>query len=182
MKVSDLIIAAVRSSDVTKHTKTEIDCYTFDIVSKLPSTVKTLKIWTDGPNNQFKNKFIAALIKVFEQRFNLKIYWNFFATSHGKGCVDGFGATVKNRVKRIVKSGKFTVNCSNDFTEAFNSESSVIDLKDFPELKMEKISEILNLNQIFAQAKPVRDIFNYHQIQVVGDNIVGFNISSKGYE
>lgn len=32
--------------------------------------------------------------------------WNFFATSHGKGVVDGLGGTVKRSVWRYVRSGK----------------------------------------------------------------------------
>ncbi len=35
--------------------------------------------------------------------------WNFFATSHGKGAVDGLGGTVKRSVWRQMRSGNVHV-------------------------------------------------------------------------
>lgn len=70
------------------------------------------------------SSYSAALLKFFQNHFQIKIFWNFFATSHGKGCIDGIGAVVKNRVKRLVKSRKSVVNCSKDFVEAFNLRRS----------------------------------------------------------
>ncbi|XP_037050033.1 uncharacterized protein LOC119085183 isoform X2 [Bradysia coprophila] len=171
----------VIASDNLKHTKNEIACYLFDIVSKVPSTVKVLKVWSDGPNNQFKNKFIGALLKLLEVHFKIKIIWNFFATSHGKGCVDGIGAVVKNRVKRIVKSRKAIVNCAQDFVDSFNSEPSTIELIHFSTDDFEKSFKKFQIDATFQDAAPVANIFNSHQFQVVGSKVIGFFVSSEGY-
>lgn len=135
----------------------------------------------DGPNNQFKNKYMAALLKALEIRFNIKIFWNFFATSHGKGCVDGIGAVVKNRVKRIVKSRKAIVNCSEDFVNAFNSENSAIELIHFSPDKFLKAQKELNIDDLFAHAPPVTNTFSSHQFQVFNSKVLGFSVSDEGY-
>lgn len=74
--------------------------YIYKIFLTLPSTVKIVKIWSDGPTSQFKNKFIGAVILLLEKKFQVKIIWNFFATAHGKACVDGIGTTIKKRLEQ----------------------------------------------------------------------------------
>ena len=46
-----------------------------------------VNIWTDGPNSQFKNKYIFALATKCGDAFKLNIEWNYFAAlaGHGKG-------------------------------------------------------------------------------------------------
>ncbi len=154
----------------------------FSIISKVPSTVETMKIWSDGPNNQFKNRFIAALIEVFEKYKKIKIFWNFFATAHGKGSVDGIGAVVKNRVKRLIKSRQSIVHSSKDFCESFNSENSVIEVMHMPESEFIKIRETLKLDFVFATAPAVADVFSFHQLQCVDGKVKGFITSQEGYE
>lgn len=170
------------SSDNTSHTKFEIACYLFKIVSKIPPTVTTLKIWSDGPNSQFKNRFTAVLIKIIESSLKVKVFWNFFATAHGKGSVDGIGAVVKNRVKRLVKSRQSIVNCSSDFCKAFNSEKSVIDVMHMPETEFKKIQKNLNLDKVFASAPVVPDVSSFHQMQIIDGKVKGFITSEKDYE
>lgn len=174
-------VPQVICSDDTAHTKIQIAIYLFKILAKLPSKTEILKIWSDGPNNQFKNKYIAALIKPFEEIFKIKIYWNFFATSHGKGCVDGIGAVVKNRVRRLMNSRQKIVNGSSDFVDGFNSENSVIGVMNMTECEAEKIRSDLKLDDIFNSAKAVPKIFSYHQLQVINDKIVGNATSVEGY-
>ncbi|KAJ6647661.1 hypothetical protein Bhyg_02884 [Pseudolycoriella hygida] len=168
--------------DETSHTKDEIACYLYSIISKIPASVKTLKIWSDGPNNQFKNRFMGALIKLFQKMLNIQIFWNFFAASHGKGVVDGIGATVKTRVRRLVKSRRAIVENSKDFAKAFNSETSLIDVTHMPAAQAAKIRKDLDLEEVFASAPPVPDVFFCHQMQCVNDKIIAFPTSREGYD
>lgn len=171
----------VIASDNLKHTKNEIACYLFDIVSTIPSTVKVLKVWSDGPNNQFKNKFIAALLKLLEVHFAITIIWNFFATFHGKGCVDGIGAVVKNRVKRIVKTRKAIVNCAQDFVDSFKSQPSTIELIYFATDDFVKTFERFQIDATLQGEAPVANIFSSPQFQVIGSKVIAFFLSSEGY-
>lgn len=182
LKYCQEIFPKAISSDDTSHTKFEIACYMYKIIKKIPLTVKILKIWSDGPNSQFKNRFMATFVKTMETVFKVKVFWNYFATSHGKGNVDGIGAAVKNRVKRLVKSRHAIVNCSKDFTEAFNTEDSVIEVMDMNEKEMKKIRKDLQLDELFGSAPVVSDIFGFHQIQLINGNIIGFTTSQEGYD
>lgn len=170
------------SSDDTSHTKFEIAIYLYKILLKLPAKTKILKLWSDGPNNQFKNKFICALIPLFEKKFNVKIHWNFFATSHGKGCVDGLGSVVKNRVRRLVNSRQKIVNSSLDFVNAFNSEDSVMNVMHMSDSEAKKIRSDLKLDYIFDNAQPVPNIFSFHHVQVIGGKVIGHCTSQEGYK
>lgn len=60
-------------SDNLDHSKDTIVAYTYKILSKVPKEVEVVRLWSDGPNNQFKNKYMAATIKLFEAKFRKKI-------------------------------------------------------------------------------------------------------------
>ena len=48
---------------------------------------------------------------------DLKICWNFFATSHGKGVVDGIGSTLKRAVWRHVKAERAHVTNPSQYAD-----------------------------------------------------------------
>lgn len=50
-----------------------------------------------GPAPNLKNKFMAGFYHTLQKK-GLRIKWPFFATSHGKGVIDGLGGTVKRMV------------------------------------------------------------------------------------
>lgn len=54
-------------------TKETIVPYLYKLFTKLPSSMKILKIWSDGPSSQFKNKYIASIINHLEIEFGIKI-------------------------------------------------------------------------------------------------------------
>ena len=57
-----------------------------------------VSIRLDGPVSHFKNKFILAILAPVQRKHGIEITWNFFATSHSKGPVDGIGGAVKRLV------------------------------------------------------------------------------------
>ena len=59
----------------------------------------------DGAASQFKQRYLFSNLHHWEQNTQTKMIWNFFATSHGKGAVDGIGGTVKRSVWRFVRAG-----------------------------------------------------------------------------
>ena len=52
----------------------------------------------DGASSQFKQKYMFTNLTFLQEIYDVSITWNFFATSHGKGAVDGIGGDVKRRV------------------------------------------------------------------------------------
>ena len=90
----DQIISHVVVSDYMQHNKTSAVIFTDKILAKLPDDVTEVKIWTDGPASQFKNKYVIAAMKALSCNCHgAKLVWNFFATSHGKGPVECQGHT-----------------------------------------------------------------------------------------
>lgn len=146
----------------------------------LPEVV-ILKVWSDGPTSQFKNKYIAAMIPEFEKRFDLKIVWNYFATAHGKGCVDGIGATVKKIVHKHIKARDSIVDNSTDFVEAFKRTQSQILVEEVKEEEINKINDEVGTVELFSKAKNVQGIQSAHQIRNMYGKTVTFETSEEGY-
>lgn len=169
-------------SDNLKHTKETIIPYMYKLLTDLPKSVKVLKVWSDGPSSQFKNKFIAAMIARFEAEFGLKIYWNYFATSHGKGCVDGIGAIVKMVVRKHVRAREAIVNCAADFVSTFHRTESDISVEEVTETEFEEINNLLDTLTVYGSAKNVPDIASAHQLQVKDGKIVASDTSQEGYD
>lgn len=178
---NQIIQSKVYVSDVLDHTKNSIVPYLYKLLTDMPKTFKVLKIWSDGPSSQFKNKFMAAMIPQFEAEFGLKIYWNFFATSHGKGCVDGIGATAKTIVRKHIKTRDGIVNSAADFVAAFHRTPSKILVEEITEDEFADINNLLNTKSVFEEAKNVKNIKSAHQIQVINKKIVTFDTSKCGY-
>ena len=73
-------------------------------------------LYTDGPSSEFKNKYSLKIMSEIAKILQCEIRWQYFATSHGKGVVDGIGGAAKSAVRRRVlsKSGP-VVQCASDF-------------------------------------------------------------------
>lgn len=168
-------------SDNSSHTKETIVPYLWKLLSNMPSSLKILKIWSDGPSSQFKNKFMAALIPYFEERFQLKIIWNFFATAHGKGCVDGIGANVKSMVRKSIRARHIVVNNASDFVRACSMTQSKIAVEEMTNDAIIAINTDLKTEELFGRAKAIRHISDAHQLQMRGGKLVTFNTSKLGY-
>ena len=99
--------------------------YVSRLLEDIPATATSVSIWSDGPSSQFKNCYIAASLCLLEENHGIKILWNFFATSHGKGGpVDGIGDSVKCHVWTSVKTRKVIVNGTASFVLAYNAPES----------------------------------------------------------
>lgn len=168
-------------SDNLDHTKETIFAYLCKVLSRIPKNIKRVRIWSDGPSNQFKNKYMAAAIKILETKFRKKIIWNYHVTAHGKSCVDGIGAVAKNKIKRLVKSRKSVVNCAKDFVESFKSEKSSVELIEMSSADINKINATMKLDDIVKTAPTVKDISKFHQLQCINDTVKGFLFSKDGY-
>ena len=57
-------------------------------------------IYSDGPSNEFKNQYMMKLLHHVSKQHSAKFTWDYFATGHGKGMVDGIGGEVKSMVQQ----------------------------------------------------------------------------------
>lgn len=112
-------------TDDLDHSKRTIVPYIDRLFEELPKDITSVHIWSDGPSSQFKNKFIATALPVLEKKHKIKIFWSFFAASHGKGPTDGTGGALKNQVWTAVRTREVIVCNAMDFSGAIKKGSKV---------------------------------------------------------
>ena len=128
-------------SDNLSHTKDSVITFIDKLISELAdSSVKVLQLWSDGPSSQFKNCFIATAIPWVDEKYSVKLCWNFFASSHGKGPVDGIGGAIKIIATHKVIQWKLSIKDAFSFYQAVRNESKV--------------------NVYFVSADKIREMFN----------------------
>ena len=106
-------------SDDLNHTKYSIYVLMQHIFSHLKTTypdIEHINIFSDGPTSQFKQRVLFSNLYAWEMEHDLKITWNFFATSHGNGVVDGIGGTLKRTVWRHVKAERAHVMNASEYS------------------------------------------------------------------
>ena len=96
-------IIIVIASDNLVHSKDSVVAYIDMLLEMIADSVKTVSIWSDVPASQFKKRFTDAAMILLQEKHHIHIHWNFFATSHGKGPVDGIGGAVKRCMWTAVK-------------------------------------------------------------------------------
>ena len=57
---------------------------------KYPS-IEAINVFSDGAASQFKQQYLFSNLHVWEKGISVGLTRNIFATSHGKGAVDGIG-------------------------------------------------------------------------------------------
>ncbi|CAF4752823.1 unnamed protein product [Rotaria sp. Silwood2] len=152
---------ALPSLDVT-HDKFVVSSALEIILNHLESVipnVKEINCFSDGAASQFKQRFhFRNLVRIANER-RIDLSWHFFATSHGKGVVDGIGGTVKRLVwSSILASG--VCRSAEDFIKLPMKETNKIVLIEI------KISDIntskAKLESIFKAVKTVSETQKVH--------------------
>lgn len=77
--------------------------------------VTNVMIFSDNCAGQFKSKFTLSNLCFFEEDFGLTVEWNFLASFHGKGAMDGIDGALKRGVWTAVKSRKVIINDAAGF-------------------------------------------------------------------
>ena len=75
----------VITSDHLKHDKTPIFVFMDQLFSFKNLDINTMKVWSDRPNSQFKNKYVMGSLDLLSKKHDIDIIWNFSATSHWQG-------------------------------------------------------------------------------------------------
>ena len=158
------------ASDSLDHTKTSLIANSDKLLEFISFNTQEIHIFSNNATSLFKNKVVMSAIMHFEKKFNRIIFWHFFAAMHGKGVVDGVGATVKRLATNRVKSGKIGTQSANDFVNAIQD----INVKVLYLSEEEKSARnyALKLSQIIQQAKKVKDISKSHYFYVGKSQII----------
>lgn len=165
--------AFVLVSDNLEHGKNSVYTFMDMLIEKLVSrcmTITDLHIFSDGAASQFKSKFIMSILHVYEARYGIKIHWHFFATSHGKGVIDGIGGTVKAAVWRRARAGRL-IQTPKDFahTAAEVCPSIEVAYVSSDEIQSYCTEELESHWEII---KPVKNTQRMHSVKTFGHNKV----------
>lgn len=95
--------------------------------------------------------------------------WHFFATSHGKGVVDGIGGTIKRLVYQSVLSGQQCTSAA-DFINIGRSKTNNIELY---EIKQDQIDNAKKrLEPVFQSLKTLPETKKIHCVNVLSNNVI----------
>ncbi|CAF1301997.1 unnamed protein product [Didymodactylos carnosus] len=154
------------SNDVS-HDKFVVNSAIEIILNELKTHVPNLKqidFFSDGAASQFKQRFTFRNLIQIAHEYKIALSWNFFATSHGKGVVDGLGGTVK----RLVWSAALADdNCKSakDFVTLAQQKTKKIIITEITKNAIDNSK--LKLENIFKVAKSVPETLKTHSVKVI---------------
>jgi len=159
-------------SNDTSHSKFCVWTFLRKIVSDIKENdplVDKLMIFSDNCAGQFKNKYSMSALGQMEADFSIDIEWNFFASSHGKGAVDGIRGTVKRHVWTAVKGNRNVhIETANDFHKYIVDK--VNGVKSFYIDKSEILDNTSFLQIYWQNVLPIPDIQSSHHFRVYDSN------------
>ena len=109
-------------------------------------------------------------IEMLSEMYNIKIISNFSTTSHGKGPLDGVGATLNRIAADTVRRSESIMNSPQDFYSAVMDSSLKVICILVDEFQVHV--ENLGLQKIFESVQPIPDITKYHYIEFENKNVV----------
>lgn len=155
-------------SDYLEHDKYAVNAFLREIIKdlKLITSFSSLHIFSDGAASQFKQRYNLCNLTYFCKEFEIKdVEWHFFATSHGKGAVDGIGAQIKRLAWMQVLSEKTIINSALDFYNAVKEKDIKIKVIF---VKGEDISASKSeLDERFRDALAIPNIQKMHHFKTV---------------
>ena len=95
-----------------------------EIISMMPDANENT-FFSDDAASQFKNRFLLQHLTTMMEQTGVDFEWNYFASFHGKGVVDGTSGTLKRLVWMEIMAG---VRCSSakDFVTICNQKTKAI--------------------------------------------------------
>ena len=106
----------------------------------------------------------------------MQLSWHFFATSHGKGVVDGIGESTKRLVYRSILSGQKCTSAA-DFISIARSKTNNIELCETKQYRIDNAKS--KLERIFQLLKSVPDTKQIHSINVFSNNLINHKYYSS---
>ena len=160
-------------SDELQHGKMSVYAFMTHILTDLKQkypTVQQIDVFSDGASSQFKQRFLFSNLQMWEQQFHTELKWHFFATSHGKGVVDGLGGTVKRSVWRYVRSGKAQATTALSFFQVAMDRNPNIHIHFIPKTHIEKNKATLDSH--WDKTIPVPNTHKLHSVKPKGKHFL----------
>lgn len=140
----------------------------FQHLQRTCSNVKDVKIFSVGAGSQFKNKFTLSNLVYVHDDFKLNIAWEFMATSHGKGAVDGIGAVLKQKLWSAIRSRKIILKDAKDCHKYL--ENNINGVKTFLAEENELKSIQKKFQARWKAVTPIPNVKKMHSFKVSSNN------------
>lgn len=146
-------------SDYMGHDKFAVsvfnECITENLNQKRSLPIKKIDVFSDGAAQHFKQRFNFVNTTLS----TIPTDWHFFATSHGKGAVDGIGGTVK----RVVQTAILTRRAEPTDAKTFASCAELLTNINIIYVSKDKVeSSKQNLNVLWADILALPSTHNIH--------------------
>lgn len=96
--------------------------------------------------------------------------WNFFATSHGKGAVDGVGAIVKRKVWQLVRAQNLILKDAHDFYRLAKSNIDGVKLIYVTENDIKTTTQYLG--EKWLNIKNITGVKSHHHFSSLNENFI----------
>lgn len=162
-------------SDEMHHDKYSVLAFNraiFKHAAEQKKVFENVHMFSDGAGGQFKNKYtLGAVVQPKLMNENISsLDWSFFATSHGKGPVDGIGATVKRAVWRRIMQRKVVINTAQEFAHVASESCPNISVL---YVDSHEVSEVKNeVEGIWATNEAIPKIRGNHYFCGSSDGII----------
>ena len=158
-------------SDELQHTKPSVHAFMTYIFSSLKAKypdIQRIDIFSDGAASQFKQRFLFSNLYPWEEKFEVKLRWHFFATSHGKGVVDGLGGTIKRSVFRYIRTGKAQAATPEEFAKVAATRNPGIHIKFITSDEVNENKDTNGLDEYWKGTLSVYQTHKIHHVVAVG--------------
>ena len=163
-------------SDYLNHDKYAVAVFNdllLDNIKSIAPKIQVLNIFSDGAGQHFKQRFTLS----YASSASIPINWHFFATSHGKGAVDGIGGTIKRNVYDGVRAGRFAPVDAKSFAECATTVSEKIHISFVPAVSIHEKKE--ELDSFWNSIPKIPDIHKIHSVRYQQPMIVKISVISE---
>ena len=168
-------------SDLLSHDKyaaaTYIETILDSLQSKMETQLEEVDIISDGAAQHFKQKYMMAFISSLLESRGITVNWHFFATSHGKGAVDGIGGTVKRAVHSAIMTRQYHVQNAQQYAECAQAVTEATTVIYIPSKTIENNKS--QLDQTWKDVAAVPAIQSVHCIRTLTPGRVSVSSHSQ---
>ena len=175
--INGIIVSFAVVSDYMHHDKYLTFIALIKIIKKLFKQFKIITdihLFSDGAAQHFKQRFLLNAVTLIPQFLGLPyeqidVSYDVFATSHGKGAVDGVGGSIKRMVMAEVTCRKEIIHTSEDYARVAKKVCPKVNVIHTSKEEVQKESKLLD-TVAFSGVKNLPGIRKIHKMMVTGPN------------
>ncbi|CAF0842640.1 unnamed protein product [Adineta steineri] len=146
---------------------------------------KQFLLHCDGAGSQFKNNYNMFNLLHHLRDFGIQACWTFSSTGHGKGPIDGLGASSKSTATRSVKSSGTVISSAKefyDFTKQYNENAAKLSGNNEPPINAFYVDSTTVEATYQNFLKPrwdklnktdhIKQIRSFHQFNIRSENVI----------